>query len=180
LGPLRMLCERIEALLRGLLAALMAAMTLTVLWQVLSRLLSRLSVRFDIPALVEPSRWTEELAGFQLGWLALLGAAYAYRRGMHLGLGLFYDRMTPRGRRAADVIGAGSVMLFSLAVLVYGGVRLVSLTLELRQITAALRWPMGVVYAVIPVSGALMAVFALERLLSPGTPAATQAEEPGP
>jgi len=178
LGPLRLLCDRIEALLRGLLAILMAAMTVTVLWQVLSRFLSRLSVRFGIPALVEPSRWTEELAGFQLGWLALLGAAYAYRRGMHLGLGLFYDRMTPRGRRVADVIGAGAVMLFSLAVLVYGGVRLVSLTLELRQITAALRWPMGAVYAGIPVCGALMALFALERLLSPGTPTPAPAEEP--
>lgn len=175
MGALSRLCDRIDVLLRGLLAVLMAAMTLTVLWQVLSRFLSRLSVRFGIPALVEPSRWTEELAGFQLGWLALLGAVYAYRRGMHLGLGFFYDRMTPRGRRAADVVGAGAVMLFSLAILVYGGVRLVSLTFELRQTTAALRWPMGAVYAGIPVCGALMALFALERLLSPGTPSAAAA-----
>jgi TRAP-type C4-dicarboxylate transport system permease small subunit len=163
---LQAICQRLEAALRGVLFVLTAAMTLTVFWQVLSRLLSRLAVRFGIPALVAPSRWTEELAGFQLGWLALLGAVYAFRRREHLGFELFYSRMTPAGRRAADVFGAAAVLAFSLMILVFGGLRLVSLTLELGQTTAALQWPMGVVYVVIPVSGALMALFAVEALIA--------------
>jgi TRAP-type C4-dicarboxylate transport system permease small subunit len=168
-GPLRAVCQRLEAALRVVLYVLTAAMTLTVLWQVLSRLLSRLAVRFGIPALVEPSRWTEELAGFQLGWLALLGAVYAYRQGQHLGFELFYSRMTPAGRRATDRFGAAAVLVFSFGILVFGGLRLVTLTLQLGQTTAALQWPMGAVYAVIPVSGALMALFAVEALIAPAT-----------
>lgn len=168
--PLRAVCRRLEAALRVVLFALTTAMTLTVFWQVLSRLLSRLAVRFAVPALVEPSRWTEELAGFQLGWLALLGAVYAYRRREHIGFELFYSRMTPAGRRATDMFGAAAVLAFSVVILVFGGLRLVTLTLELGQTTAALQWPMGAVYAVIPVSGALMALFAVEALVAPDGP----------
>jgi TRAP-type C4-dicarboxylate transport system permease small subunit len=165
-------------MLRVALVVLTGAMTLTVFWQVLSRMLSRLAVRFGLPALVEPSRWTEELAGFQLGWLALLGAVYAYRHRQHLGFELFYRRMTPAGRRATDVFGAVAVLGFALTVLVFGGLRLVTLTLELGQTTAALQWPMGAVYAVIPVSGGLMALFALESLLAPDGSQATEESSP--
>lgn len=168
--PLRAVCTRLEAALRVVLFLLTVAMTLTVFWQVLSRQLSRLAARFALPALVEPSRWTEELAGFQLGWLALLGAVYAYRCREHLGFELFYRRMTPAGRRATDVLGAAAVLAFSLVILVFGGLRLVTLTLQLGQTTAALQWPMGAVYAVIPVSGALMALFAVDALVAPEGP----------
>ena len=47
--------------------------------------------------------------------------------------------MTPVGRRATDVFGAAAVLAFSLVILVFGGLRLVTLTLELGQTTAALQ-----------------------------------------
>jgi len=159
------LCDRLEAALRQLLVVVVAVMVLTVSWQVLSRLMARVSVSFDLPFLVEPSRWTEELAGFQLAWLALLGAVYALRRREHPGFDLVYSRMAPATRRYADLACFGLIMAFALLVLTYGGARLVQLTLELGQTTAALGWPMGVVYSVIPASGLLMTVFALEGFL---------------
>ncbi len=42
-----------------------------------------------------------------------------------------------------------------------GGLRLVLLTLELEQVSAALGLPMGLVYLVLPLSGVLIAVYAL-------------------
>ena len=49
----------------------------------------------------------------------------------------------------------------AVVVLAYGGTRLVSLTLSLGQTSAALRIPLGWVYLAIPISGALIAWFAL-------------------
>lgn len=174
-------CDRLEAGVRHLLVVVVAVMVLTVVWQVLSRLLARLAVTFELPLLIEPSRWTEELAGFQLAWLALLGAVYALRRREHPGFDLVYAWMPPGVRRWADLVGFGLIMAFSLLVLTYGGARLVQMTLTLEQKTAALGWPMGLVYSVIPVSGVLMTIFALEGFLDSlgGEPADAATPEDG-
>jgi TRAP-type C4-dicarboxylate transport system permease small subunit len=160
------LCEVVHATLGRVLVVLVGVMTLTVGWQVSSRLLARLSLAFDWPVLVQPSRWTEELAGFQLAWVALLGAAWVLRRGEHPGLDLFYRHLGPGLRRAADVASSALVALFALVVLVYGGLRLVQMTQELGQRTAALGWPMAAIYSVVPVAGLLLALFAVEALVA--------------
>lgn|GEM_PF-3021493 len=134
----------------------------------LSRLLARASVAYGLPLLIEPSRWTEEMASFQLGWLALLGAAYALRKHEHLGFDFIYLKMTARRQEWTELFARGVVILFSLVVLVYGGSRLVLMTFQLKQTTAGLQWPMAVIYAVIPVSGLLMALFAAEGVFAPG------------
>jgi len=159
------LCERLHAALGHALVALVGLMTLTVGWQVASRLLARLSMTMGWPLLVEPSRWTEELAGFQLSWVALLGAAYALRRGEHLGFDLLHQRLSPTARRRVDALVAALVACFSAFVLGYGGLRLVLMTRELGQRTAALGWPMAAVYSVVPVAGALFVLFAAEAFL---------------
>jgi TRAP-type C4-dicarboxylate transport system permease small subunit len=48
--------------------------------------------------------------------------------------------------------------------MVGGGVRLVALAFELDQISAAIGVRMGFVYLVLPVSGALIALFSLEAI----------------
>jgi TRAP-type C4-dicarboxylate transport system permease small subunit len=152
-------------ILGRVLVVLVGLMTLTVGWQVASRLLARLSMRMDWPPLVDPSRWTEELAGFQLAWLALLGAAYALRRGEHLGLDVLHQKLSPSNRRRADLAVAALVAGFSVLVLGLGGLRMVAMTIELHQRTPALGWPMAVIYSVVPVTGVLMGVFAVEAFL---------------
>ena len=162
---MRRLCDVIHDLLGRALVVLVALMALTVAWQVSSRLLARLCLAMSWPVFIQPSRWTEELAGFQLSWVALLGAAWVLREGAHPGLDLVYRQLTPRLRRGADVLGAALVALFSVVVLVYGGLRLVFMTQELGQRTAALGWPMAAVYSVVPAAGALLTLFALESLV---------------
>jgi TRAP-type C4-dicarboxylate transport system permease small subunit len=159
------LCDVVHAALGRALVVLLAVMALTVAWQVSSRLLARLCLAMDWPVFIQPSRWTEELAGFQLSWVALLGAAWVLREGAHPGLDLLYRQLGPGLRRGADALGAALIALFSVVVLVYGGLRLVFMTQELGQRTAALDWPMAGVYSVVPVAGALLALFALESFL---------------
>lgn len=160
------LCDTIHAALGRVLVVLVSVMALTVGWQVSSRLLARLCLALDWPVFIQPSRWTEELAGFQLSWVALLGAAWVLRQGAHPGLDLFYRQLAPRLRRRADILGAALVALFALVVLVYGGIRLVLMTRELDQLTAALGWPMALVYSVVPVAGLLLTLFAVESLVA--------------
>ena len=159
------ICDRVHAVLGHALVVLVAVMALTVGWQVASRLLARFSMRMGWAQLVEPSAWTEELAGFQLAWVALLGAAYALRRGEHLGFDLLHQWLSPAARLRADMAGSVLVALFALVVLVWGGLELVLMTRELGQRTAALGWPMAAVYSVVPVAGLLLALFALESLM---------------
>jgi TRAP-type C4-dicarboxylate transport system permease small subunit len=170
------LCDVVHRALGRALVALVGVMALTVAWQVSSRLLARLCLALDWPVFIQPSRWTEELAGFQLSWVALLGAAWVLREGAHPGLDLLHQQLGPRLRRGADVLGATLVALFSVVVLVYGGLRLVVMTQQLGQRTAALGWPMAAVYSVVPVAGALLALFALEGL----TRSLAGGEEAGP
>lgn len=149
---------RLMKALGATLVALMAAMTLDVLWQVFTRYL-----------LGRPSSVTEELARYLLIWVGLLGACYAYGGRLHVALGVPWNRWLPAHsalgrwlRRAPALL----VIVFAAAVLVVGGTSLVLLTLQLGQTSAALGLPLGLVYLVLPLSGAIVCFLALCDLAS--------------
>ncbi|MDQ2076038.1 TRAP transporter small permease [Marinimicrobium sp. ABcell2] len=143
----------IDKALSYFLAGLLAIMVLDVTWQVVTRFI-----------LDEPSPYTEELARFLLIWIGLLGAAYAYRKKAHLGLDLLITNLPPKGQQRADVVANLCCFAFAALVMVYGGIQLVALTLDLRQTSAALQVPMGYVYSVLPISGVLICVYALDNI----------------
>jgi TRAP-type C4-dicarboxylate transport system permease small subunit len=162
-GRLSAINIRIESALGHLLAVLTVAMVFTVLWQVITRLYARVATAYDWPLWLQPSQWTEELASFLLAWIALLGAAYALRRGEHMGYDSLYTSFGQHGQRRCMRVVKLAVMAFA-ATLVLGGIGLVWMTLELGQTTPALHWPMGLVYCAAPISGVLMMLFAAERV----------------
>jgi TRAP-type C4-dicarboxylate transport system permease small subunit len=139
--------------LAGALVLVMVCILLSVSWQVISRYL-----------LKDPSSVTEELARFLLIWVGMLGAVYAYRTNSHLGLNLVLDKMSVKFKQLTLVLIQLLVIVFSALVLVYGGYELVDLTFELKQISAALSINMGVVYAVLPISGILLIIYSLVNL----------------
>ncbi len=164
----------LESILKFFLCVLFISLIATVLWQVFSRLISKISVAYQLPQFIQPSKWTEELATFQLAWLALLGAAYAMRTYAHLGFESIEQGMSPRMKIFTDYSARFAVILFCVCVMVYGGSKLVLMTLELNQITPALQIPMAYVYVVIPLSGLLMAFFALEGVYRDESPEADE------
>ena len=140
----------LDRALGGALAVLMLGLVSAVTWQVASRYL-----------LGDPSAWTEELARYLLIWVGLLGAAYAYRTRAHMGIDLLAQKVSPARQAALRVTSALAVLAFAAPVMIVGGASLVQLTWELRQYSAALGLPMAVVYAAIPLSGAIIALYAL-------------------
>jgi len=153
---LQTLSRYLERVLKVFLALLMAAMVLDVTWQVITRFI-----------LGSPSAYTEELARFLLIWIGLLGAAYAYRRKAHLGLDILSQKLegSAAGRRLEIFISLVGI-LFASVIMIYGGLKLMWLTLELEQTSAALQVKMGYVYSVIPLSGVLIVLFALDRIVN--------------
>jgi TRAP-type C4-dicarboxylate transport system permease small subunit len=151
---MRTLRHQLDRLLSLLLVSLVLGLVFSVTWQVASRYL-----------LQAPSSWTEELARFLLIWIGLLGAAYAYRSRAHMRLELLEEHLGSDGIRRLRAFSAMAVMFFAIAVLLLGGLSLVSLTLELEQVSAALGVPMGLVYLALPLSGLLIAFYALADMI---------------
>lgn len=143
----------IDKMLAGLLVFLMAVMVVVVSWQVFTRYV-----------LASPSTWTSELATFLLIWISLLGAAYALRMKAHLGVELLERSLRGSSRIMHAYVVYLSVILFAFFVFVYGGTRLVYITLQLEQASAVLQIPMGYVYLVLPLSGLLMIYYTVVAL----------------
>lgn len=146
--------DNTERLLGWVLVALMGLMVIDVSWQVLSRFVFR-----------SPSSFTEELAGFLLIWIGLLGAAYGFRTRAHLGIDLLISKLSEKTRKSALVCSHTLVALFALSTMVVGGVRLVSLAFQLNQISAAMGIRMGFVYLALPIAGLLIVLFSIESIV---------------
>lgn len=148
---------KIDFILKWVLVFIMAAMTINVLWQVFTRFI-----------LQNPSSYTEELARYMLIWIGILGAAYVAGQKMHLAIDLLSTKLSGVNKSYLEIFIQFAVFTFSLTVMLIGGVRLVQITLSLNQISAALQIPLGYVYSVLPISGALMmfysAIFIIEEI----------------
>jgi len=141
--------KRVDLALGWVVTLLMGLAVVNVLWQVFTRYV-----------LEDPSAYTGELARFLLIWIGLLGASYAVGGRLHLAIDLLPGRLKGGRRHVLGIVIDGLVLLFALAVMVFGGLSLVSLTLMLEQTSAALRIPLGYVYLALPVSGLLVMFYA--------------------
>ncbi|MCF6193255.1 MAG: TRAP transporter small permease [Kangiellaceae bacterium] len=149
------LLQAIDKLLKYTVILMMSAIILAVLWQVFSRYV-----------LQTPSSGSEELARFLLIWISLLGAVYSFRQKLHLGLHILVNKLSIRNRQVTQLVSLSLIILFSLTVLVYGGVNLVNLTFNPVQISPALGLHIGYVYSVLPIAGVLMSLYALGEVAS--------------
>lgn len=100
--------------------------------------------------------WTTEFCEFMMVWATFLGGASIARRGGHMTITEFLDKLSADGRRKAD----GIIQVFCLAVLVllvkFGyGIVMANWGNELT----VLEWPMALQYLALPVGSAAMLVF---------------------
>ena len=146
--------QGISRVLEIFLIILMAVMVLDVTWQVFTRFV-----------LQDPSSFTEELAGFLLIWIGLLGGSYAVYTNAHLGIDILIRKLEGVARDRLVIIIYTFIILFAFFILLIGGLRLVSLTLKLNQISPAMGLPMGYVYLVLPLTGVLMIYYSFFHLI---------------
>jgi len=145
---------RLNRVLEVFLVVLMSVLVIDVLWQVFSRYL-----------LSSPSSFTDELAGFLLIWVGVLGAAYVAGRKEHLAIDILVQKSPPDRQRRLQFLIHALILLFALFVMVIGGSSLVYTRFVLEVKSAALQLPLGYVYIVLPLSGLIIIYYEILHIL---------------
>ncbi len=146
--------QKTNKILEIVLVVLMSFLVIDVLWQVFSRYLFS-----------SPSSFTDELAGFLLIWVGVLGAAYVDGRKEHLAIDILLQRSSPDRRRRLQFLIDMLISLFALLVMVLGGSVLVYTRFFLDVKSAALQLPLGYVYIVLPLSGLIIIYYETVHIL---------------
>jgi TRAP-type C4-dicarboxylate transport system permease small subunit len=143
--------DRILMLIEGTaIVVLLLALIVSVLVQVISRYIMNVS-----------SPWTEEFARYFFIWVSMLGAALGVQRGSHFGFDAVVKALPPWGRTLSWLMATAAAGGMA-GVITAQGWRLV--ILGTSDTGPATNVPMPLVYAAIPVGGALMVAHILLSL----------------
>ena len=154
MSVLEKLTEGITKVLSYLLIFMMVVIVLDVTWGVFTRFI-----------LKNPSTFTEELAGFLLIWIGLLGASYTYHEKAQHGIDTFTSKFTGTKKKVAEVATSVVVLMFGLIITVIGGLMLGNIIFTLKQISPAMGIPMGYVYSVLPITGVLFIYYSIVEIV---------------
>jgi len=100
--------------------------------------------------------WTTEFCEFLMVWVSFLGGAAAARRGAHMTISEFLDKLSKKNRLKADGI-IQVICLGVLGLLLWYGVIIVSANWG-NKLTV-LNWPMAFQYLALPVGAGFSFVF---------------------
>ena len=101
---------RLLNLLTGISFLVMVALTC---WQVFTRYI-----------LGNPSSWSEELVSYLFAWMSLLGASIVTGERGHMNIPILVDLAGPGLRKLLLCLGEAVALLFSLIILLFGGVQI--------------------------------------------------------
>ncbi|WP_282035551.1 TRAP transporter small permease [Saccharicrinis aurantiacus] len=148
--------KRIDKILEYVLVSLMGVLILDVLWQVFSRYI-----------FASPSSFTDELAGFLLMWVGILGAAYVVGQRQHLAIDLLLQKVKPSTQVKMSIFINICVVFFAITVMVIGGTWLCYTRFLFNVNSAALHIPLGYVYLLMPISGLLTIYYSIYYIINP-------------
>jgi TRAP-type C4-dicarboxylate transport system permease small subunit len=145
--------SRLIAVVEWWTMGLLVAMVVIVCWAVFTRY-----------ALNSSLVWYDEFASYLLVWLTFFGSVVADYQRRHIAFDLFVNKMDPGTRRAVDIVGEIAVFGFQFVLFYYGWI----LTERMGDETAiALPWvKIAWVNAVLPLTGALLLLLSLARLIA--------------
>ncbi|MCT4586958.1 MAG: TRAP transporter small permease [Carboxylicivirga sp.] len=149
--------QNIDKILEYILIGLMGLLVIDVLWQVMSRYI-----------LTSPSSFTDELAGFLLIWVGVLGSAYVAGQKQHLAIDLLIQKSSLTNQKRLNLIINISIALFALFVMVVGGTWLSLTRFQFNVSSAALHLPLGYVYLILPISGLLILYYSVYFIFEKG------------
>ena len=107
--------------------------------------------------------WPEPMAVLLAIVLTFFGAAACYRRRLHMNVSFFVAMLPDRLRRIVDLIAELLVALFALFMVIWG-VKLVEATWH-NTIADFPALSVGVTYLPIPLGGAILLAFVVERVI---------------
>ncbi|WP_152351608.1 TRAP transporter small permease [Brachybacterium subflavum] len=129
--------------------ALFSILVLVVMWQVVSR-----------QVLQHPSTWSTTVAQYLFVWLSLFAIALVFGERGHVAVDVVATRLPAPARRTVLVLVQLAILVFALLALVWGGMRGVLISWD--QVIPGIPLSVGQMYLALPVSGLLIALFALD------------------
>ena len=110
-----------------------------------------------------PSTVSEELLTYTFAWMAIFSSAYVFGKRDHMRMTFVADKLPKEQRKILEIVIARLIIAFAVIVLIYGGFTIMGLTMT--QKTASLGVMMGVVYAVVPICGILIAIYGVLNVI---------------
>jgi TRAP-type C4-dicarboxylate transport system permease small subunit len=141
----------LHAMAMGISGVCLVVITLIIPWGVFTRYV-----------LNSASSWPEPMAVLLMVWFSFMSAAVCYRENLHIGVGLLPNALTGRNRLILGLVVEGAMIGISLFMLHYG-TKLVATTWY--QVIAD--FPIvstGVAYLPVPIGGAIVGLFVIERI----------------
>ena len=110
-----------------------------------------------------PSTVSEELLTYTFAWMAIFSSAYVFGKRDHMRMTFIADKLPKEQRKILEIVIELLVIAFAVIVLIYGGFTIMGLTMT--QKTASLGVMMGVIYAVVPICGILIAIYGVLNVI---------------
>jgi len=123
------------------------------------------SVLFDVITreIGHPWLWLQEVTSHFFTYGIFIGTAVATRRNDHLYLSAITEAMSGRARQFFETFNRVVVLLVGIGMVVFGYRNFLSGFGSFRMPSMT---PIATLYAIIPVSGALVALFSLEQIVN--------------
>ena len=151
-----MILKILDRLEEWLIATLMAAATLIIFIAVVHRYAAGLSIPGVQDFLLGLNLgWAQELCIYMFIWMAKIGAAYGVRTGIHVGVDVLINALSPAWRKKFVVFGLLAGALFTGVVAAFA-IRFVYELYHTEQVSADLEMPMWLVYMGLPIGSSLM------------------------
>lgn len=145
-------CNLISVFILKLIMLVMCLLVVVTIWQVFSRFV-----------LNDPSTFTEEIMRYSLIWVGLLGSAYGFSKYEHMALTILPNKLKGIARFTLNFTINMCVLVLSLTVISYGGLRMMSVSAG--QTSAILKLSMPLIYSVLPISGATTIIFTVRNII---------------
>ena len=106
--------------------------------------------------------WSEELARYMLVWLSFFGATVAYYRNLHPGVDALTSRLSAAKRRISQQLVYITTMGLAMIMVISGTQFAWFVRMQISPALSIHKW---IILIVIPLSGALLFVYALAFFL---------------
>lgn len=108
--------------------------------------------------------WAEEFSRYVMLYQVWVGASYAVHEDAHIRITALIGKLSGGRRRGMDLVVLTLWLLFALWLTVEGCV-LVGKIAAMGQVSSAMRIPMTIPYASVPIGGALMTVRLVQKIV---------------
>ncbi len=109
-----------------------------------------------------PLTWAGEFIGIVMIYFGLIGGAWGIKRGIHIALEVFVQKYFKSLKTAADILEVASYIAVGIFEIIYG-IKIV--ILSRYEILPATGIKASYVYMAIPIAGAVMVFFSIEKII---------------